>query len=322
MGVRQYRPNTRSQHSQDDGDRTYTRTDHMSEHTRDMALVMVKQIAQMTDNALGVDTRWFYYYKRRNAGRRCSCALGENNSPSSNCKVCYGVGIVGGYDKYGTRSETLDVTYPGFSFINVTTRPTPLPSALILEDSATRGIIRGSLKLSNNAGYMDSFSITAKGNVQVRVRATGTTTWQIASTVVLTSLLSSSSLDFEMQLDRDHPTDPSPVFLKMYVRYGLLPKDEIKIPGDLPPNTESVSLQEYGYDEQFGTVQIVMGSSGKNRTNRITTFTIDDFLYYIERGRHWKITEVKPNYALGFFTSFDLTARWVQKYERYKEFPV
>lgn len=322
MGVRQYRPNTRSQHSQDDGDRVYTRTDHMSEHTRDMALVMVKQIAQMTDNALGVDTRWFYYYKRRTAGRRCSCALAENNAPSSNCKVCYGVGIVGGYDKYGTRSETLDVTYPGFSFVNVTTRPNPLPSALILEDGATRGIIRGSLKLSNNAGYMDSFSITSKGNVQVRVRATGATTWQIASTLVLTSLLSSNSLDFEIQLDRDHPTDPTPVFLKMYVRYGLLPKDEIKIPGDLPPNTESVSLQEYGYDEQFGTVQIIMGSSGKNRTNRITTFTIDDFLYYIERGRHWKITEVKPNYALGFFTSFDLTARWVQSYERYKEFPV
>ncbi len=84
---------------------------------------------------------------------------------------------------------------------------------------------------------------------------------------------------------------------------------------------ESVSLQEYGYDEQFGSVQIVMGAAGKNRTGRITTFTIDDFLFYIERSRYWKLTEVKPNYALGLFTSFDLTARWVQKYEVYQKFP-
>jgi hypothetical protein len=322
MGVRQQRPNQRVQGRRDDGDRVYTRTDHMTEHTRDTALQLVKQVAQMTDNALGVDTRWFYYYKRRTSGRRCTCALGENNTPSSTCKVCYGTGIVGGYDKYGTRSETLDSTFPGFSFINVTTNSSPLPSTLVLEDGATRGIVRGTLKLVKNTKFIDSFSIASKGQVQVRMKPSGSSIWSIASTASVTPMLSADSIDIEIQLDRERPTDPTPIFLKVYLRYGLLPKDEIKIPGDLPPNTESVSLQEYGYDEQFGTVQIVMGSAGKNRTNRITTFTIDDFLYYIERGRHWKLTEVKPNYALGFYTSFDLTARWVQNYERYKDFPV
>jgi hypothetical protein len=316
------RPNVKTQNQRDDGDRIYTRTDHMVGSARDIALGLIKQVAQMTDNSLSIDTRWFYYYKRRTVGRRCSCALGENSSPSSTCTICYNTGIVGGYDKYGTRAETVDSTYPELDLVNIRTDASILPASFVLEDDATRGIIRATIPVSTNAGYVDAFAISSKGNVTVRIRPTGTNVWSTASSAVLATMLNSRSIDLEVQLDRDRTSDKSPVFLKTYIRYGLLPKTEIRLPGDIPPNTESVSLQEYGYDEQFGTIQITMGSSGANRSNRITTFTIDDFLYYIERGRHWKITEVKPNYALGFFTSFDLTARWVQAYEAYKKFPI
>jgi hypothetical protein len=162
-----------------------------------------------------------------------------------------------------------------------------------------------------------------KGDVTIAVKRPSDSIWTlISSAESFTQFLGAATeLDFEITLKRETTRDPSPRFLKWFIRYGVLPKDECTIPGDLPTNTESVSLQEYGYDEQFGSVQIVMGAAGKNRTGRITTFTIDDFLFYIERSRYWKLTEVKPNYALGLFTSFDLTARWVQKYEVYQKFP-
>jgi hypothetical protein len=323
MGIRQHRPNERMQQHRDDPGRVYTRTDHMGDNPRRISLDLVKQIQQMTDNALGVDTRWFYYYKRRNAGRRCSCALGEQSSPSSVCGVCYGTGIVGGYDKYGTRTELVDTTFPSLDLINITERVDTFPSSFVLEDGATKGVIRGRLRLVSNNGYVDSMHRACKGNVTITVKRPSESLWTVISSAdSFTQFLGAATeLDFEITLNRETTRDESPRFLKWFIRYGVLPKDECMLPGDLPTNTESVSLQEYGYDEQFGSVQIVMGAAGKNRTGRITTFTIDDFLFYIERSRYWKLTEVKPNYALGLYTSFDLTARWVQKYEVYQKFP-
>jgi hypothetical protein len=322
MGVRQYRANERVGHHRDDPNRVYTRTDHMGDNPRRISLELVKQVQQMTDNALGVDTRWFYYYKRRNSGRRCSCSLGEQANPSSTCLICYGTGYVGGYDKYGTRSETIDSTYMSLDLINVTTNVETTPSSFILEEGATKGVIRGTMRINSNVGYVDNLHIFAKGQYEIVLRPKGGLIWFPANAANLTTLLIHPELEFEIRMWRDSISKASPKFLKMYVRYGVLPKDECMLAGDLPVNTESVSLQEYGYDEQFGSVQVVMGAAGKNKSGRVTTFTIDDFVYYIERSRFWKLTEVKPNYALGLFTSFDLTARWVQKYEIYTKFPV
>ena len=80
MGVRMQRANTRVTGRRDDGNRVYTRTDHLVGPARDNALDLIKQVAQMTDNALSVDTRWFWYYKRRTVGRKCTCALAENST--------------------------------------------------------------------------------------------------------------------------------------------------------------------------------------------------------------------------------------------------
>jgi len=325
MGVRMQRANTRVTGRRDDGNRVYTRTDHLVGPARDNALDLIKQVAQMTDNALSVDTRWFWYYKRRTVGRKCTCALAENSTPNNDCTICWGTGIVGGYDKYGTRAETLDTTFPGLSMINVKTKAAPLPSAFVLEDGATKGVLRATVALRKNIGIVDRFDMASSlsSRVSILVKPTSGFTWLPATKANIQPMLSTTSLDFEITLTRDRPSDPSPIFRSLYLRYNLKPASEIRVPGDLPPNTESVSLQEFGYDEQFGSVQISIGPGvGESRTNSLTTFTVDDFFYYIERGRHWKITEVKPNYALGIFTSFDITGRWVQNYEAYKRFPV
>ena len=322
MGVRQQRAYIGVQGRSDAGNAVYAPNDHLVDHTRQIGLDLIQRAAQRVDNALSVDSRWFYYYKRRESGRLCSCVSGEQVSPSSTCLICYGTRIVGGYDKYGTWSETLDTTCPQMDTVNVTVRPEPRPSAFILEPDATYGVIRTVFDVRNNAGYVDGINVAAKGRVTVNMRAVGDTIWQSASSAVLLTLLSAPQIEIEVVLQRSSVSAESPVFLKLWFRYGLLPKSEIQIAGDIPPNTEAISLQEYGFDEQFGSIQVIVGSAGHKKQNRVTTYTVDDFLYYIERSRHWKITEVKPNYALGVYTSHELTCRWVQSYEVYKKFPI
>jgi len=320
--MRQYRPVVGGVTRNDPNYVTRTKTDHLARHTREIAQELMLRGAQMTDNALSVDTRWFYYYKRKTVGRRCSCVAGEQSTASGTCGCCYGTGIVGGYDKYGTHTELVDSTYPKLDMINVTTRPEPRPSSLVLEQGATTGVVKARIKMRRNAGYVDNMHVHSTAGVTVEIKASNSAVWVPATSIALTTMLDAEHVDVKVTLHRSSVRDESPVFLKLFVRYGLLPKTEIELPGDIPKNTESVSLQEYGFDEQFGTVNVVMGSAGHGRTSKITTFSNEDFLYYIERARHWKITEVSPTYALGVYASFDITARWVQSFEAYRKFPV
>jgi hypothetical protein len=164
--------------------------------------------------------------------------------------------------------------------------------------------------------------VTSKGNVQVSFRREGEAVWKEASKDQLAKDLDPGRIEFMITMRRDHASHPSPIFLKLYLRYAVLPQSEMMIRGDIPTNTETVSLQEYGMDEQLGTIQLVMGSAGQKKLVQLTTFTIEDFVYYIEKAKYWKFTEVKPNFALGFYSSFDITARYVQSYEMYRRFPI
>jgi hypothetical protein len=310
------------QSANDSGNAVFTRTDHMGDNPRRIGLELVRAVGKMTDNALNVDTRWFYYYKRKSVGRVCTCCSGEHNAPNAKCVICYGTGIVGGFDKYGTRSETIDFSFDNFTTMNVTTKADSLPVSFVLEDGAKYGTITCFLNIHKNQKVIDSFFVTSKGNVQVSFRREGEAVWKEASKDQLAKDLDPGRIEFMITMRRDHASHPSPIFLKLYLRYAVLPQSEMMIRGDIPTNTETVSLQEYGMDEQLGTIQLVMGSAGQKKLVQLTTFTIEDFVYYIEKGKYWKFTEVKPNFALGFYSSFDITARYVQSYEMYRRFPI
>jgi hypothetical protein len=107
----------------------------------------------------------------------------------------------------------------------------------------------------------------------------------------------------------------SPAFINIFFRYGLLKKPNLQIAGDIPTNTETVNLQEFGFEEQFGQTQIVFD-------NRITSYTQDDFLYYPEQDKVYKIVEVAPKYAIGKYMGFDVNCRVAQQFEIYRKFPL
>ena len=223
---------------------TRTKTDHLAGRVREVAQELVLRAAQQTDNALSVDTRWFYYYRRRNVGRTCSCVSGEQSQASATCGICYGSSIVGGYDKYGTWTDVLDCTYPNLDLINVVNRPEPRPSRLVLDPSATDGVVQARIRIRPNAGYVDNLHVAASGSVQITMRGAGSALWIPATSDNLVTLLTAPYMDVRVAMHRSSTKDPSPTFLKLFIRYGLLPASEIQLPGDIPPNTESISLQE------------------------------------------------------------------------------
>lgn len=321
MGLRQHMQNRHVAGFQDSADKVYARNDQLAVTSRVIGMHLAKQQAKMNRNALVVDTRNFYYFRRRSSGRLCSCVLGDESTPASTCLVCYNTGFVGGYDKYGTCTEVIDVTHPSIILTNThanyedSTRPTYFK----LDDDAKVGTVQATIRLrQNNNSYVDALQVYSnaavledRGIIDTLCREHGSNTWLPFNTNNVQAILRTSSaeaIDVIVYMKRKSLKSTSPILSHIVIRYGLIPEAKSIIHADIPRNTESITLQEYGFEEQFGTLSMFMD-------NTIQTYTIDDFFYYIDKAKFWKITEVQPFYSMGMHVSFDLTARHLQPFE-------
>jgi hypothetical protein len=283
--------------------------------------ILAKKQAQMGTNAVSsVDKREFYFFRKKTFGRVCSCALGNESSPSKDCNACFGVGFVGGYEKYGTWHETLDFTSGELETINVEPahEMNAVPTLMRLVDGSKKGVLRGSFRMRRNSGYCDAFqivdSVSKDNSVSVVVRESGTNSWIEANIHNMTTLMHADMLDFEVTLSRRGTGSKTPYFSHLMFRYGLLTQDQIIIPVDIPRNTEGISLLDYGFDEQFGSLSLFID-------NRIHTVSNGDMFYFIERNRWLEVTEVQPFHAVGTHISADVTCRFVQPYEAVNRVP-
>lgn len=327
MGVRQQRVNRHVRNSNDSGNRVYARNDQLAITSRDIGQFIVKQEAKQRSNALEVDVREFMYFRRRSSGRICSCMLGGENTPHEHCLICYKTGFVGGYDKYGTRTEVLDVTYPELVLVNVhpNTEDASRPTFFKLDDGAKSGKISALIPIRSSAKYVDAIevydnaeSMEGTGSVTVVCREQGAATWVPFTATNVTQILAletTGMLEVEITLRRKSVSIQSPLFSHLYFRYGLLPKSRTIIKLDIPRNIETITFLEYGFEESFGTISMFAD-------NKIQTYSINDFLYYTQKGKCWMLTEVQPFNALGINVSFDLTARHVQPFEVVTQIPV
>lgn len=321
MGLRQHRQNRHVAGFQDSADKVYARNDQLAVTSRIIGMNLAKQQAKMNRNALAVDTRNFYYFRRRSSGRLCSCILGDESTPASTCLICYNTGFVGGYDKYGTCTEVIDVTHPSIVLTNThsnyedATRPTYFK----LDDDAKVGTVQATIRLrQNNNSYIDALQVYSnaavledRGIIDTLCKEHGSNTWVKFNTDNVQTILrtsSAESMDVIVYMKRKSLKSPSPILSHIVIRYGLIPEAKSIVHADIPRNTESITLQEYGFEEQFGTLSMFMD-------NTIQTYTIDDFFYYIDKAKFWKITEVQPFYSMGMHVSFDLTARHLQPFE-------
>lgn len=327
MGVRSHRQNRNVSNFRDVGDKVYARNDQLAITSQKIGVFLAKQQIKMNRNSLTVDVRDFYYFRRRNSGRMCSCMLGDENTPNGTCQICFNTGFVGGYDKYGTATEIVDVTHPSLVLTNVhanfehNTRPV----FFVLDDDAKIGTIQATINIrKTNHNYVDVLqvysNITSMENaiVDTMCREHGTNTWLQFNQATMSSILanpSASQIDIIVYMKRRSLNAPSPVVSHVYIRYGLLPKQQSIIHADIPRSTESITMQEYGFEEQIGSITMFTD-------NTIKTYTIDDFFFYLNKSKFWKLTEVQPLHTMGMHLSFDLTARYMQQFEIATSIPI
>lgn len=278
-------------------------------------------------NALQVDVRQFWYFKRRFGGRPCSCVGGDENTPHSKCLVCYNTGWVGGFDKYGTQTEVVDATYPGMVMIN--THPNfeanTRPVFMVLDDDAKSGAFTVTVPIRRGDNYIDVLQVFsnegvlgADGSIHTQCRQFGTNTWMDFNSATVQSIIrtpSCSSLEIAVYMKRRNTKCMSPMVSHVYLRYGLLSKASSIIKADIPLNTESITMLEYGWEESFGTISMFVDPSIKSYTN-------DDFMFYLDKAKFWKITEATPNHVLQRYISFSLQARYMQPHEIATRMPV
>ena len=264
---------------------------------------LAPRIQSKSANAVTVDRRNFYLMKRRRSGRRCSCWKVET-SADSGCPVCYGIGIVGGFEKFGTISETLDYTTPNLIMVNVEpnladdTRPVYLK----LKDDQDFGYVEADFEIKANVGVIDTLFLYQP------IFNRGTKVYAISNTIPKTQIVNPDDLEpflkgnvvtIRVEFER---LDAKPIISNYIFRYKT--RHDIIVFGDIPRAEESVALTEIGQVDTYSQIGIFF--DGK----RVRRIEFEDLLYRLEDGRRFKIVSTKENRIAGVLTSTDVMARY------------
>lgn len=311
MSARGYRPK--------DDDRVTADTDILGDlpqrHARED---LIPIIARKSQNASNVDPVYFEYFQKVKTGRRCSCFEVESE-PAGICPVCYGTGIVGGFNKRGTKTEVFDVTYPNVSCANTSpdyTNPTrPIFWSLI--KSSVYGTIDFDLWVKSNTGILDLMEVKdfqPEGtSINYYIKSPSESDFVSLTEDNLRVRLGQQKIMFRVVMKRVSPVAPLPKLISIRIAYRLICNTEVRV--NIPRVEESLALEDLGIYQSFSSQSFWLDNTLKNMST-------EDWLYNTLDGTRWKVTTVSDNKPLGILTSWDITARLIQQYEGYSIVPV
>ena len=282
-------------------------TDHLRGNTDDLINDMAERVATKTATAIAFDRRDFYYYRRKTSGRRCSCFLSET-SADSGCHVCLGVGIIGGYEKHGTITETLDFTSPDLILVNCEPNfdQDTRPVYLRLIDEKKLGYIETEFSVKHNVGKVDTFMlfqpIFNKGTKVTAFDPSGFGA-ELLRSEDLEPFLANNKVRIRVEFEAG---DAKPLISHFMFRYKL--RDNLIVHGDIPRSEESKIGSAFGFFEDLQTIQIAFDGKQMSQYNN------DDVLYRIRDGKRFKLITVNENrWGRGVLSSVDTTARFLIK---------
>lgn len=313
MSVRSYRPSP-------DDDHLATNTDILEDWPQRMAREnLIPQIAKKTRNALNTTPVYVEHFQMVRNARRCSCFYVEEE-PSMVCKLCFGVGMVGGYQKRGTKVDVLDVTSPYTVCVN--TRPMygkmTRPVQFWLQDTAVKGTIEFKWEPVKNIGIIDSLQLldsTPEGtSVEYSVRTDTDLGWIPVTEAALTQRLALAvPMRFRVELRRETTETPLPKFIGMRCSYRTHKYTAIRC--DIPRFSRSTTLEDLGIYNSFTQQNFVFGNDVRSIDN-------NDFFVVLQDQTRWKVNEWQDNRILGINTSWDVICRLIQPFDRYAKIPL
>ena len=311
-----------------------SRTDHYDYKVHEMAHDMMLQAKRMQTNALDVDVRLFYLYTRLTSGRRCCCFKGVNQEPKGDCGICFGTGVVGGFEKFGTHTEVID---PSRRCVCVNVKPditnSMLPVCFRLEDDCLEGYILSDVEIGNNVGEIDFYKVYTSylnnnANCIVYVKAYGSddstyyyshivrnggevTEYKIENRIEELLRQGVRKLTFKIVLRRTHLEIESPLFSHLYLRYRVRPANEYTLKCDTTPAQNAALFDINGGSSNSWTNLTVIADP-----NVFENYTADDFLYDFERDVKWKIYQVEKKKQVDVVTQIQLEITLLQEYEK------
>jgi len=302
-----------------DDDRVTSNTDILGDLPQRQAREdLVPIIARLSQNASNVNPVYFEYFQRLKTGRRCSCFEVETE-PAGICPVCFGTGVVGGFNKRGTKTVVFDVTYPNVSCANTTpdyNQPTR-PTFWSLIKSAVYGTLDFEVPIQSNVGILDTLSIkdyAPEGtNVYYYIKSPSETDYSVLTEESLGVRLGQQKVQLKIVMKRVSPHAALPKVVTIRIAYRLIPETALRV--NIPRVEESLTLEELGIYESFSSQRFWLDNTLKN-------LTTDDWLYNTLDGTRWKIITAQDNKPSGILTSWDVTARIVQSYDRYSIVPL
>jgi hypothetical protein len=280
---------------------------------------LIPRIIKRNRQAILVDPHHFHYFQRKKQGRRCSCFKIET-SPDALCQLCFGSGIVGGYEKFGTIGEWFDSTYPRIRAVNVRqnfeAQTRPVMFSLI--EGAVLGYVEFDWEIRSSRRKLDLFQVMSRdvgecGQVKALIRSSREDRFVPMTNQSLGERLCEHQAVIRVELSRKDPSQNHPVLSHVYVRYLLI--DDPRVRMDVPRRTESVTLAEYGVFDSFTTITGWI-------TDEVRKIGTEDFFRRIDDGTFWKAIESQSNLPLNQVTSHDIVLRLCQEFESYRKFPI
>lgn len=263
---------------------------------------LAPRIAQKSANAVLSDRREYYYFKKKTMGRRCSCYQ-EETSPEATCPVCYGTGIVGGYDKFGTDLRVVDATSTNLFLNNMelTFEENPRPLFFKLSDGAGEGYMEFDLEIGKNAMKMEHMLVgQPKFNKSTRLEVISPVAKVIEQMEDFNELLEYDKLRIRITV---YEEESRPWISHFYFRYHI--QEDLRVVGDQANTLVSPELDQFGVYEAFNEIPIFW--AGKN----LYLYDTEDIIYRLQDGQRLKIVDIKKNLVANTLTSIDSTARFL-----------
>lgn len=282
-----------------------SKTDHKVDQVHQVIRdQLAPRIQTLSANAVLSDRREFYHYHMRRSGRRCSCYTVEN-SPNKICPICLGVGVVGGYEKFGTITEIIDYTTPDLLLVNVepTLAEDTRPVNFRLQSGFNKGYVEGTIPLRQNIGMVDTYllrqPIFNRGTRIIAIDPLGNSA-TIERSEDWTPFLAFDRVRVRIEMER---IDEKAVFSNFLLRYKTA--ENAIIFGDIPRAEENLSGTQFGFYDAYQEISVFFDSK------TITRFQNEDILIRLYDNRRFKIVMVNQNVVAGTNTSTDVRARYL-----------
>jgi len=277
--------------------------------------LFIPLMQRMSKNSVSFDRRMLYFYQKLTSGRRCSCFL-AHDAPDGGCQICFKTGFVGGYDKFGCKSEYLDASST-LELNGCRIEYNNRPHTIELVDGSVEGTIFGEFEVLQNVGVLDTWQLSSyqpSGSlVKAFIKADSDLDYvEVVDSDTLESRLNSSVLKFKIELSRANTELRSPKFSHFFTRYNL--RTDLQIPSDWPKISETISLSDYGIYDAWQSYQI-------NLDHKVKKIGPEDFFVYSYKNTRWKVTDETPQDPMESLIGHEVTVRLIQDFEPYFKVP-